>query len=144
LIRARDRQGGRQHVGRSIRPAHDFQKPHHIGRAEKMHTEHGCGPRGGARDLVHVEIGCVGREDRPRRSHLVERAENLVLDAHFLECSLHHDIGVLCAIHAGRTGEERHALSDIGLAHAAARGGSPVILLDRIEPAFERLRAGLR
>ena len=66
-----------------------------------MQTEHGRRPAGAARDLVDVEIRCVGGEDRLRRRYLVERAENLALDAHILEGGFDDNVGVLGGIHVG-------------------------------------------
>ena len=55
--------------------AHDFQQPHHVGGREEVHADHMIRPAWSTRrDLVDVEIGGVGGEDRARLGDLVELA----------------------------------------------------------------------
>ena len=75
---------GHQHVGRRLRAAHDLQQLHHVGRREEVHADHVAGPRDARRDLVDVEVGGVGGEDRARLGDLVEPAEHLLLHVHIL------------------------------------------------------------
>ena len=74
--------------------AHDFQQPHHIGRREEVHAEHMVRPRGDGGDLVDVEIGGVGGQDRARLGDLVELAEDVLLDRHVLEHGLDDEVAI--------------------------------------------------
>ena len=80
---------------RGLLAAHHFQQLHHVGRAEEVHADHVLRALGERGDLVDVERGGVGGEDRARLHHLVERLEHLLLDAHLLEHRLDHQVGVL-------------------------------------------------
>ena len=61
---------------------------------KKCRPTHVLRPRGARRDLVDVEVGGVGGEDRARLGDLVEPAEDLLLDVHLLEHRLDDQVAV--------------------------------------------------
>ena len=54
--------------------AHDLQQPHHVGRREEVQADDVLRPLGHRGDLVDVEVGGVGGEDRARLADRVELA----------------------------------------------------------------------
>ena len=125
---------------RGLVAAHDFEQPHHVGGREEMHADAPSPGRlvdGG--DLVDVEIGGVGGEDRAGLGDRVELGEHVLLDRHVLEHRLDDEVAV------GERGEiERPAsaapmrFSTSAGAHAALLGGVLVVLADDAEAAVER------
>ena len=73
---ARELHRGRDHRLCGLVAAHDFQQPHHVRRREEVHAEHVVRPAGDRGDLVDVEIGGVGGEDRAGLGDLVELGGN--------------------------------------------------------------------
>ena len=61
---------------------------------KKCRPSTSCGREVDGRDLVDVEIGGVGGEDRARLGDLVELAENLLLDVHILEHRLDDQVAI--------------------------------------------------
>ena len=102
-----------------------------------MQTQHILGPSGNVRDGVQVQIRCVRRQNRAGARKLIETTEDVLLDAHFLERGLNHQIGT------GNAGPV------IGRPNAAAsligRGGgeAPALHLAVVE-ALHAVRAGSR
>jgi hypothetical protein len=78
---------------RSCRHA-PLQQLHHVGRREEVHSDDVAWPRDARRDLVDVELGGVGREDRARLGDLVEPAEHLLLHVHILVDRLDDEVAV--------------------------------------------------
>ena len=97
-----------------------------------------CGPRGDCGDLVDVEIGGVGRENRaglviwsslPNTSLLTPISSNTA--------SITMSASASAAV--GRAGDQTEPLSTSSSRQAAALGGGLIILADRVEPALQRL-----
>jgi hypothetical protein len=61
-----------------------------------------CGRDVGRGDLVDVEIGGVGGEDRARLGDLVELAEQLLLHVHILEHGLDDEVAIGKLVEAQR------------------------------------------
>ena len=61
---------------------------------KKCMPMHMIGPAGDGRDLVDVEIGGVGGEDRALLGDRVELAEDLLLDLHVLEHRLDDEVAI--------------------------------------------------
>ena len=57
-----------------------------------MQPDHIRRARGAGRDLVHIQIGCVGRQNSTGFAHGIKLAEHLFLDAHVLEHRFDHQI----------------------------------------------------
>ena len=102
---------GDQHVGRGLGAAHDLEQLHDVGRREEVQADHVLRPRGAGRDLVDVEVGGVGREDRARLGDLVEPAEDLLLDVHLLEHRLDDQVAVGERLEVERRVQQAHRLS---------------------------------
>ncbi len=108
-----------------------------------MHAEHRFRPLRGCGDLVDVEVGGVGRQDRAGLADRVELAEDLLLDRHQLEHGLDDEVAILQVAELQRAGQKPHPLLDVLLAHAAFLGRRLVVLADGLEAALQRLGLGL-
>jgi hypothetical protein len=102
-----ERETGGDHVRPGLVGNDDFHKPHHMGGREEMQADDVLRPRGRRRDLVDVEIGGVGGQNRTGLAHPVEGPEDLALDAHFLERGLDDQINVRQCGEVGACGELR-------------------------------------
>ena len=103
--------------------AHHFDQPHDVGRAEEMQCR--ARPRGrvvACGDGVDVLVRGVAGEERARLGDAVELAEYRLLQIHFLEHRLDHQIG-LAGIRRARASPVISAtrLFDFRRAEAAAR-----------------------
>ena len=102
-----------QHVGRGLGAAHDLEQLHDIGRREEVQADHVLRPRRAGGDLVDVEIGGVGGEDRARLGDLVELAEHLLLDVHILEHRLDDQVAIGERVEVERRLQQAHRLLDL-------------------------------
>ena len=59
---------------RGLRAAHDLQQAHHVRRREEVQADDRLGTLGRARDLVHVQVRSIGRQDRALLDDAVELA----------------------------------------------------------------------
>ena len=130
---------GDQHVGRGLRAAHHLEQLHHVGRREEVQAEHVLRPRGRGRDLVDVEIGGVGGEDRARLGDLVELAENLLLDLHILEHGLDDQVAIGEVLELERRLQQPHRAFDLLGGHPPLGRGRLVILAHHAGAAVERV-----
>ena len=73
-------------------------------------------------DLVDVEGGGVGRQDRTLLHDLVEFAENLALQIHVLKHSLDDHVDLAEVFHIGRAVEPGHPRLNLILREAAFVG----------------------
>ena len=80
---------------------------------KKWRPSTSCGREVDGRDLVDVEIGGVGGEDRARLGDLVELAEHLLLDVHILEHRLDDEVAIGEVVEAERRLEQPHRLLDL-------------------------------
>ena len=97
------------------------------------------GPLGDRGDLVDVQVGGVGGEDRARLGDRVELAEHLLLDVHVLEHRLDDEIAVGQRVEIERRAEQAHARLDVGLLEPALLRGVLVVAADGGEAAVERV-----
>src|SRR5581483_5924007 len=111
--RLRELHYGRQHVLAGLRAAHDFEQLHHVRGTEEMRADHVLGALGEGRDLIDVERGSVGREDRARLRDFIELLEDALLDADVFEYRLDDEVGVFdVAVGQGRL-EQAQALLEL-------------------------------
>ncbi len=68
--------------------AHHFEQAHDIGGAEEMQPDHVLRAARETRDLIEIQRGSIGGEDRARPHHGVELLEYLALHVHVLEHGL--------------------------------------------------------
>ena len=112
-----------------------------MGGREEVQAQHVLGAAGDGRDLVHVEVGGVGREDRAGARHLVDVAEHGLLDVHLLEHGLHDQVGVGKRAHV-RGGREIGRGAGLR-GHLAARHGAVEVPRHGARAALQRLGRGL-
>ena len=91
---ARELHTGGNHALRRLLAAHDFEEPHDVGRREEMQADDEVRPLRHRGDLVDIEIGRVGSEDRALLDDPVELAEHVLLDVHVLEHGLDDEIAI--------------------------------------------------
>ena len=94
--------------------------------------------RGG--DLVDIQRGGVGQQQRARFHRPVERLEDLALDADLLEHRLDNDIGIRNGLVGLDRLDERESRRHAGLVERAARDAGRVGLPDSLHAPRERLR----
>ncbi len=83
-----------QYVVGRLFSAHDFKQLHDVGGREEMQSEHVLGAVRRRRDCVHIEIGCVGRQDRIPLRRPVQPFEDLAFDLHRLVGRLDDEVGL--------------------------------------------------
>ena len=66
----------------------NFQKLHDMCGGKEMQAQHAVGLWNGLRNLVHIKVGRVGRQNRVGRHAIRETCEDLFLDFHRLESGL--------------------------------------------------------
>ncbi len=135
----RQRHDGREHVVGGLRAADDLEQLHHVRGREEVHAEHVARPRDARGDLVDVEVGGVGGEDRAGFGDPVELAEDLLLDVHALIDRLDDQVAVGQLGEIERRLEQPHRALDLARRDAAARGARLVVLAHRGGAAVERL-----
>ena len=122
-----------------MKPAHHFEQLHHVGGAEKVQAQHIARALGRGRDLVDVEIAGVRREDRALLHHLVQLAEDVLLDVHTLVHRLDHQIAVGEVAVFERWRQQAHRLLDLIGGHAAFLRGRFVVFAHRAGAPVERV-----
>src|ERR1019366_3471254 len=133
---------GELHAGRDhflacrLAPNH-FQQLHHIGRTEKVRTQHCLRPLGRGGDLVNIEVRSVSRQDRTRFADAVENGEHFLLESHALEYRLHHQVHAGKFVIAEDRADQLQTLVHELLGEAAALYRVRVGLLDRPPPPDE-------
>ena len=106
---------------------------------KKCRPSTSCGREVERRDLVDVEIGGVGGEDRARLGDLVELAENLLLDVHILEHGLDDQVAIGEVLEAERRLQQAHRAFDLLGGHPALGRARLVILAHHAGAAVERV-----
>ena len=89
---------------------HDFQQFHHVGWAEEVHAHHVLWPLGEVGDLVHIQGGGVGGQNRAGLHHFIELLEDGFFDAHFFEHRFDHQVGLTDLVVAQCGAQQSHAL----------------------------------
>ena len=102
-----------------------------------------AGSRGGSRDLVEVEVGRVGSEDRAGLGDLVEPAEHLLLHVHVLVHRLDDEVAVGERGEIERRRQQPHGLGHLLFGQLPLRRAGLVILAHQAGAAVERLVAHL-
>jgi len=80
--------GGCQHILRRLGAAHHFEQTHHIGRTEKMQSDHILRTPREVRYLIEIQRRGVGGENRALPYDPVQCLEDLALDVHAFEHGL--------------------------------------------------------
>ncbi len=88
----RQRETGRQHVGRRRLRGHDFEKLHHLRRAEEMQPEKPLPAPDVRGDPFGIEIGCVRRENGVSATERGEPSKDIALHVQILEDRLDDQI----------------------------------------------------
>ncbi len=102
---------------------HDFDQLHDRHGIEEVEPDRAIGPGGGGGHLDDRQRRGVGREDRVRRTELVELHEHRVLDFDVLDDGLDHDVAIGEVAELGRAAHARER-------RLAVRRGH-LLLLDR-------------
>ena len=102
--------GGGQRHGRGLGRIDDLEGLHDVGGHEEVRAGHDLGPLGDVGDLVDIERGGVGEEQRAGLHDLVEPGEHLLLDGHALEHRLDHGVAVADRLVGVDGLDQRHAL----------------------------------
>ena len=110
---------------------------------KKCMPTHVARARDAGRDLVDVEVGGVGGEDRAGLGDLVEPAEDLLLDVHILVDRLDDQVAVGERREIERRLEKPHRLFDLLRRQLALGGARLVILAHHAGAAVERFLAHL-
>ena len=118
--------------------AHDFQKPHHIRRAEEMGPDDRFWARGSGRDFVDVEGGGIGGKDGARFAKLVKHGEDFLLQRHALEYGLDHHVHCAKFVVVKNRFDQLQALLNELLCEAPALHRIRVVLLNVGHAAIEQ------
>jgi hypothetical protein len=81
---------------------HHLDQPHRMGGREEMQPQHIARPGRRAGDGIDIQIGGVGRQHRARLRHIVEVAEDRLLDGQILERRFDHQIDPGERVHPAR------------------------------------------
>ena len=135
--------GGDQHVVGGLGAADDLEQLHDISRREEVQANDVLRAAGAGGDLVDVEIGGVGRQDRAGLADGVELGEDLLLDVHLLEHRFDDQVAVGEVLELERGGQRGHCLADLLGGHAALGGGCLIVLEHHAGAAIKRVLLGL-
>ena len=111
--------GSGQHVFGGFLTTHHFQQLHDVGRAEEVQADNVFRALGEAGDLVQVQGGGVGRQDRALFAYLVQLFEDRLFDAHFLEYGFDDQVHVAQVVISQGRIEQGHLGFGVVFAHAA-------------------------
>ena len=84
---------GRKHIVARLPAAHDLEQSHYVGRAEKVCANDVLRPSGRGGNLVNIERGSIGCQNRTALAHRVETLEHVLLDGHVFVGGFDHDVG---------------------------------------------------
>ncbi len=59
-------------------PTHNFEQAHDVGRAEKVSSDHGFGPRGDIGNLVDAQCRCIARQNRAGLAGAIQILKHLL------------------------------------------------------------------
>ncbi len=121
--------------GSVLAPPDDFEKSHHVRRAEEVETDDILRARSDRSNRINIQRRSVAGEDSARLCDAVELREDIPFHGHVLKNRLNNEIGIgkLCQI--GLSANSRSSRRQLGFRQRLLRTGAFVDLANSAEAA---------